>query len=104
VTPELIWRPRARLDLIDIYLTIARNNPSAAERICAEIETKVTPLTTYPRLGVRRNDIQPGVRALVIRPYLVLYRTVPDTDDGAVDSIILIRVVDGRRHLRRLLG
>jgi hypothetical protein len=28
---------------------------------------------------------------------------VPDTDDGSIDSIIVVRVVDGRRNLRRLL-
>ena len=98
-----VWRPRAKLDLLEIYLAIARHNPSAAERICAEIETKVALLSTYPRRGLRRHDIRANTRVLVVRPYLILYRTTPDADDGPIDSIVVARVVDGRRHLSRLL-
>ncbi len=32
-------------------------------------------------------------------PYLVLYKTHPDTDDGEVDAVEIVRVVDGRRDL-----
>jgi hypothetical protein len=32
-------------------------------------------------------------------PYLVLYATRPDTDEGPVDAVEIVRVVDGRRDL-----
>ena len=33
--------------------------------------------------------------------YLLLYETHPDTDDGPVDSVEIVRVVNGRRDLTR---
>jgi toxin ParE1/3/4 len=38
---------------------------------------------------------------LAERPYLILYEITPDTDEGAVETIEIVRVVDGRRDLNR---
>ncbi len=35
-------------------------------------------------------------------PYLILFETHPDTDDGPMDRVEIIRVVDGRRDLTNL--
>jgi toxin ParE1/3/4 len=51
-------------------------------------------------MGVRRSDIRPSMRMLVESPYLILYRTDPDTDDGTVRAVEIIRIIDGRRDLR----
>ena len=51
-------------------------------------------------MGVRRSDIRPSMRMLVEAPYLLLYRTDPDTDEGPVGAVI--RVIDGRRDLHGL--
>jgi len=37
---------------------------------------------------------------LVEAPFVLLYETIPDTDDGPVEWVV--RVVDGRRDLNRL--
>jgi toxin ParE1/3/4 len=50
-------------------------------------------------MGVRRSDIRPSMRMLVEAPYLILYRTNPDTDEGSVGAVEIVRVVDGRRDL-----
>jgi toxin ParE1/3/4 len=39
---------------------------------------------------------------LVEAPYLILYETVPDTDDGPLEAVVIVRVVDGRRDLPSL--
>jgi toxin ParE1/3/4 len=57
------------------------------------------PYRLQPRMGVRRSDIRPSMRMLVESPYLILYRTDPDTDEGSVGIVEVIRVVDGRRDL-----
>ena len=101
---ELLWRPRAKEDLLDIYLTIGRNSPSAAERIYSAIETQVRHLADHPRLGPRRPDIRPSTRILVERTYVILCRTMPDSDEGPIKTIVIIRIVDGRRDLPSLLG
>ena len=99
---ELIWSPQARDDLLDIYVMIGREQPAAAERYLDRIETKAERLISHPRLGVRRPDIRPSARMLVEAPYLVLYETRPDTDDGPVEAVEIVRVVDGRRDLKSL--
>jgi toxin ParE1/3/4 len=96
---EAIWSHQARADFLDIYVLIGLEQPAAAERYFDLIEAKVDLLTSQPRLGVRRPDIRPNLRMLIASPYLVLYRTDPDTDDGPVANVEIVRIVDGRRDL-----
>ena len=39
---------------------------------------------------------------LVEAPYVILYETFPDTDDGEVHTVEIVRVLDGRRDLKAL--
>jgi len=96
---ELNWSPQARTDLLDLYLTIALEHPATAERYLDRIEAKVEMLRDHPRMGVRRADIRAPARMLVETPYLILYAVVPDTDDGPVDAVEIVRLIDGRRDL-----
>ena len=99
---ELIWSKQARIDLLDIYVLIGLEHPAAAERYFDRIEQKARLLQSQPRMGVRRSDIRPGLRMLVETPYLLLYRTDPDTDEGVITTVEIVRVLDGRRDLSRL--
>lgn len=99
---HLIWSPKARTDLMDIYVTIGRDEPAAAERYFDRIETLANLLLRQPRLGVRRGDIRKGMRILIERPYLHLYETHPDSDDEPIETIEIVRIVDGRRDLAGL--
>jgi toxin ParE1/3/4 len=99
---ELTWHPQAREDLLDIYVAIGFDNPGAAIRFYARMEARAVMLMHHPRLGPRRPDIRPSVRVLVEGPHLILYETHPDTDDGQVAAIEIVRVVDGRRDLTNL--
>jgi toxin ParE1/3/4 len=102
VPVDLVWTPQAREDLIEIYTYIGLDNPSAAERVFDAVEAKAELLVRYPRLGVRRPDIRPSVRMLVEGPYLILYETRPDTDDGSIGEVEIVRIMDGRRNLKNL--
>jgi toxin ParE1/3/4 len=93
---------RAERDLEDIWLTIAAHDTRAATRIVRDIAAKLELLTIFPRMGTRRPDIRPGMRVMVRRPYLVLHAIYPDADDVAIDTVEIVRIVDGRRDLRRL--
>ncbi|MBS1164491.1 MAG: hypothetical protein H6R00_516 [Proteobacteria bacterium] len=103
MAPELIWTPQARADLIDIYLTIGAEQPAAAERYLARMEQKTRLLIDQPRLGVRKPGIHPAARMLIESPYVLLYETEPDTDDGPIKTVEIVRVIDGRRDLMNLL-
>jgi toxin ParE1/3/4 len=98
---NLVWRPRAREDLLNIYEFIALDDQAAAERLITSIEAKAAMLARYPRMGPRRLEIRKTTRILVEGPYLILYETHPNTDEGPIDSVEIVRVVDGRRELRR---
>ena len=100
--PALLWTPQAREDLLEIYVTIGLDNPSAAERVYSAIEEKASLLVGTPRLGVRRREIAPAARMLVEGVYLLLYETHPDSDDGPVDKIEIVRVVHGHRDLTHI--
>jgi toxin ParE1/3/4 len=87
MAPKLVWRPQARADLLALYLDIGQEQPRAAERYFDTIEAR------------RRPDIAASARMLVERPFLILYETEPNTDEGAVQRVRIVRVVDGRREL-----
>jgi toxin ParE1/3/4 len=99
---ELVWTPQAREDLIEIYTFIGLDRQSAAERVFGRIERKAGLLFDHPRLGMRRPDIRPSTRVLVEGPYLILYETHPDSDEGRIDAVEIVRIVDGRRNLNNM--
>ena len=99
---RVVWSPAARADLIDIYLTIGGESLRAADRYYDRLEARAMQLADQPRMGVRRPDIRPSTRMLVEAPFLLLYETIPDTDDGFVECVEIVRVVDGRRDLGHL--
>ncbi len=87
----------------EIWLTIAADNPSAATRVVRAIGARIDQLADHPRLGPRRPDIQRAARVLVEGPYLILFETHPDTDEGLVEWVEIVRVIDGRRDVPNLL-
>ena len=99
---KLVWTPQAREDLIEIYTYIGLDNPSAAERVYDAVQAKTESLVDYPRVGARRPDIRTSTRILIEGPYLVLYETHPDSDEGGIDEVEIVRIVDGRRNLKNL--
>ena len=99
---RLIWSPRARADLLKLYVDIGLEQPAAAEKYYDRIERKVGLLIEQPRMGVRRRDIRATVRMLVETPFVILYETVPDADAGPVISVEIVRIVNGRQDLRSL--
>jgi toxin ParE1/3/4 len=83
-------------DLVAIWLTIAAENPAAADRVLDRIGEVCDMLAHYPAAGPAREDIAPSLRYFPVPPYLVLYRIITD------EHVDIIRVVDGRRDLSSL--
>ena len=99
---NLVWSPQALVDVKEIYLQIGLENPAAAERFFDRFEQKAKLLTAQPRMGVRRPEIGASTRMLVESPFVILYETVPDNDDEPVETVQIIRIIDGRRDLESL--
>ena len=103
MNPDLTWTRQAKEDLIEIYVTIALDKPGAADRILRTIQKRAEMLVKHPRMGVRRPDIARAARMLTCGSYLVLYETKPDTDQGPIREIEIVRVVHGMRDLSEVL-
>jgi toxin ParE1/3/4 len=99
---HFVISPIANRELEDIWFTIGVGNPAAATRIVRAIGTKIKLLEKFPRLGPIRPDFFPSTRLLIESHYLILYETHPNTADGPIDSVEIVRIVDGRRDLKRL--
>jgi toxin ParE1/3/4 len=99
VPAKVTWTREAREDLLRIYVLIGLEQPAAAERYYDRIDAKARLLADQPRMGMRRPEIRRDVRMLIENPYVILYRTEPDSDEGPLDLVEIVRVVDGRRDL-----
>lgn len=92
-----VWRhPKAQDDLLEIWLYIAKDNVTAADRLLDRIASKCAGLADFPEIGPAREDIGRRVRVLTVGNYVVLYRTNKDRVD-------IVRVVHGARDLRDFL-
>lgn len=84
--------PQFENDLLDVWLTIAVDNPAAADAMIDRIWERCQALRQQPKMGPSRADIAPDCRQLSVGAYLVLYRITDDT-------VELVRVIHGRRDL-----
>jgi toxin ParE1/3/4 len=88
-------RPLAVADLDDIWLNVAIDNVSAADRLLDRIAERMNALAEHPRLGAARPEVDPQARMLVVGDYLILYRVVGEHAE-------IVRVVHGARQLSGL--
>ena len=93
---EIRTSRRAREDLLDIWLYVARqNSEAAADRVLDRIEEACRALARHPQLGPARPEIADEARSLVVQRWLALYRL---TSYG----VQVVRIIDGARDLRRI--
>ena len=87
-------------DLPEIYACIAQDNPAATERVLGAVGKTFALIAERPESGVpyhSRNPLLHGLRMLPVigySNYLVFFRVGPD-------SVRLLYVVHGARHLKR---
>jgi len=85
----------ANLDVLELWLHIARHDFKAADKLVDEIEAKCALLAQMPELGRRRDELQEGLRSFPVRSHVIMYRPVSD-------GIFVHRIVHGSRDLSRL--
>jgi toxin ParE1/3/4 len=85
--------PQARLDLIDAALTIAEDNPSAADRFLDAITKTIGRLAKHPMIGRARPELAPDLRSFPHRQYVIFYRrSIPQ-------GVEVVRVLHGARDI-----
>ena len=93
---KVTYTRQAREDLLDIWVYIApRNSEAVADRVYDRLEHACNSLKEHPQLGVKRPEIAPSARSLVVERWLVIYKLVPE-------GVQIIRIVDGVRDIARI--
>jgi toxin ParE1/3/4 len=83
---------KAGKDLLQIYSYIAERNPTAAEAFVRRIDEKFDQISYLPFIGRERSSLAPGLRSVVVGNHVIFYVVKPD-------SIIVMRVIDGRMDI-----
>ncbi len=99
---QLRWTKQARRDLRQIYKGIAKDRPTTAERVYRRITLRALLLREQPLIGQRRPEVNADLRVLVEKPYLIFYRTDPESESGLIRSAEIVRIVHGGRELTGL--
>jgi toxin ParE1/3/4 len=86
---RVVLSDKARSDLIRIHHFIEERNPKTADAFVRRIDANFENLARFPFIGRDRSSLAPGLRCLVVGPYLLFYM-VHD------DQITIVRVIDGR--------
>jgi len=72
---EIVLSPPARVEIAEIWSSIAIHDPPAADRMVAGIVRGLRRLALFPHSGRPRNDLAAGLRSYFIRPrHTVFYR------------------------------
>jgi toxin ParE1/3/4 len=87
---------QAEADLDQAWAFLAGKNRRAADRLIDCIWAAARLHTQFPESGRNREEFAPNLRSFVVPPFVVFYRPVEDT-------IEVIRVLHGRRDLRRIM-
>ncbi|MEB3211991.1 MAG: type II toxin-antitoxin system RelE/ParE family toxin [Leptolyngbyaceae bacterium] len=92
---EIRRTEQADLDLIEIWVFIARHSIQDADRFIDRIEERYLLLLDYPHLGPEKPNLGEGVRVLVEGNYYIFYR-VSD------DLIEVLRIIRASRDIQAL--
>ena len=87
----------ARQDLEEIWLGLEPFGVEVVDQCLNELQKKFIQLQQFPGLGRSREDLALGLRSVVVRDIVVLYRSL----EGL---IVIVRVIHGRRDLKRILN
>lgn len=84
----------AKHDLGQILDYIAKDNLDAAIKHRQHLEKRWLTLLDQPRMGKKRDDIEPNLRSVTEGNYVIFYRIVPD-------GIQIVRVLHTAQDARR---
>jgi toxin ParE1/3/4 len=91
--PRIRYTSSAEFDLLDLWLTIAEENPAAADGVLGAIQATVSLLSTQPEMGRARAELSEGLRSLPTRtPYIIFY--LPDAE-----GLLVVRVLHHARDI-----
>ena len=93
--PIVLRTAQAQEDLVEIWVFIAEDNPSAADRFIETIDQKCRLLAGSPELGQSRGELAASLRSFPVGNYTIFYRPI----EGGIE---LIRVLSSYRDIPSL--
>jgi toxin ParE1/3/4 len=85
---EIVRRPLANRDLVEIWGYIAEDNEAAADRLLERVDAVLRMWSQRPKAGRERPELVPGLRSFPVGNYILFYIPLPN-------GIELVRVLSG---------
>jgi len=89
---KLSRRPQAETDLEEIWLFIAADNITAADRLLDRIGSLFEMLAENPAAGRQRPELGMSIRSFAVGNYIIFYEALPNGAD-------IVRVLHGARDV-----
>jgi len=93
----IVKRPRAELDLLDIWDYIADESFDRADDFLDRVDRKLQTLARNPGLGRRREELLAGLQSFPVGNYVVFYREIEN-------GIDVIRILHGSRDIEDIFS
>ena len=91
---DVVFSPQAEVDLEDIALYIARDNPLATEAWVQKLIVAAERAAVIPRAGRVVPELEdPDIREVFLKSYRIVYRV-------EATRIVVLTVFEGHRKLR----
>ena len=90
--PRILIRPRAEIDLAEIWDFIAEDSPARADAFLDRLDQGFHDLAGNPHMGRARDELSPKLRSFPFGRYVIFYLALPD-------GIEIVRVLHGARDL-----
>jgi toxin ParE1/3/4 len=94
---EPIISEQAQADLLAAWDYLSEKSLSAADKLIDRFAAAARVHALFPESGKSREELKPGLRSFVVRPYVAFYRPFEGT-------IEVLRFLHGKRDIRRSLS
>lgn len=94
--PSVVLRPRAFVDLADIWAFIAEDSMKHANRFAALIDSQFRALACQPNMGRSRPELATDLRSFPVGRYIIFYLPRPK-------GVEIVRVLHGARDIESVL-
>jgi len=93
---RIVWSREADEDLLQIWLYLAsKTSDAVADNQVSKIEQASGRLQDGPKSGRSRDSIVPGMRSVVVAPWVMFYRLFDD-------HVQIVRVLHGHRDIESI--
>ena len=87
---------QAETDVAEILEYLEERSPQAAELLAKAIDDRCSLLSQLPLMGRTREELAPGLRSVVVEPYVLFYRVT-------ATAVEILRILHGSRDIDAIM-